>query len=161
WRRCARAPVSWKCTDRGSGGTTRAHTGIQYATIRPPAMASQAMALCHGTAEFQASPSGAVTNKCLRPARTMTYHLLGGQTVNSLRAAFSRSNCVTHPLDHARTACILAASLAIVLSGSEPSAGQERIMFRAGISDPVNTVLAWYVARDAGFYAAQGLEVEI
>ena len=34
-------------------------------------------------------------------------------------------------------------------------------MFRAGISDPVNTVLAWYVARDAGFYAAQGLEVEI
>jgi NitT/TauT family transport system substrate-binding protein len=34
-------------------------------------------------------------------------------------------------------------------------------MFRAGISDPVNTVLAWYMARDAGFYAAQGLEVEI
>ena len=34
-------------------------------------------------------------------------------------------------------------------------------MFKAGISDPVNTVLAWYVARDAGFFAAQGLEVEI
>ena len=34
-------------------------------------------------------------------------------------------------------------------------------MFRAGISDPVNTVLAWYMARAAGFYAAQGLEVEI
>ena len=68
---------------------------------------------------------------------------------------------MTHLLDHARTARILAASLAIVLSGSEPSAAQERIMFRAGISDPVNTVLAWYVARDAGFYAAQGLEVEI
>jgi ABC-type nitrate/sulfonate/bicarbonate transport system substrate-binding protein len=34
-------------------------------------------------------------------------------------------------------------------------------VFRAGISDPVNTVLAWYVARDAGFYLAQGLEVEI
>jgi hypothetical protein len=30
-------------------------------------------------------------------------------------------------------------------------------MFRAGISDPVNTVLAWYVARDAGFYAAHGV----
>jgi NitT/TauT family transport system substrate-binding protein len=83
------------------------------------------------------------------------------QIVNSLRAAVSGSNCVMRPLDHARMAAILAASLAIVLSGSEPSAGQERIMFRAGISDPVNTVLAWYVARDAGFYAAQGLEVEI
>ena len=34
-------------------------------------------------------------------------------------------------------------------------------MFRAGISDPVNTVLAWYMARDAGFYAAQGLNVDI
>ena len=34
-------------------------------------------------------------------------------------------------------------------------------MFRAGISDPVNTVLAWYMARDAGLYAAQGLEVDI
>src|SRR5713226_3393661 len=42
-----------------------------------------------------------------------------------------------------------------------PLAAQERVMFRAGISDPVNTVLAWYVARDGGFYAAQGLEVEI
>ena len=34
-------------------------------------------------------------------------------------------------------------------------------MFKAGISDPVNTVLAWYVARDAGFYAANGLNVDI
>ena len=34
-------------------------------------------------------------------------------------------------------------------------------MFRAGISDPVNTVLAWYMARAAGFFAAQGLEVDI
>jgi len=34
-------------------------------------------------------------------------------------------------------------------------------MFRAGISDPVNTVLAWYMARDAGLYAAYGLQVEI
>jgi NitT/TauT family transport system substrate-binding protein len=40
-------------------------------------------------------------------------------------------------------------------------AAQERVMFRAGISDPVNTVLAWYMARDAGFYAAQGIEVQI
>jgi len=34
-------------------------------------------------------------------------------------------------------------------------------MFKAGISDPVNTVLAWYAARDAGFYAANGLNVDI
>ncbi|MGH7247960.1 MAG: ABC transporter substrate-binding protein, partial [Pseudomonadota bacterium] len=32
---------------------------------------------------------------------------------------------------------------------------------KAGISDPVNTVLAWYMARAAGLDAAQGLNVEI
>lgn len=32
---------------------------------------------------------------------------------------------------------------------------------KAGISDPVNTVLAWYMARAAGLYATQGLNVEI
>jgi ABC-type nitrate/sulfonate/bicarbonate transport system substrate-binding protein len=42
-----------------------------------------------------------------------------------------------------------------------PAAAEQRVAFKAGISDPVNTVLAWYVARDAGFYAAQGLEVDI
>ena len=40
-------------------------------------------------------------------------------------------------------------------------AQQPPIDFKAGIADPVNTVLAWYMARDAGFYAAQGLNVEI
>jgi ABC-type nitrate/sulfonate/bicarbonate transport system substrate-binding protein len=35
------------------------------------------------------------------------------------------------------------------------------LAIKAGISDPVNTVLAWYMARDAGFYAAQGLNVDI
>src|SRR6202795_4679976 len=35
------------------------------------------------------------------------------------------------------------------------------LQIKAGISDPVNTVLAWYVARAAGLYAAQGLNVEI
>jgi ABC-type nitrate/sulfonate/bicarbonate transport system substrate-binding protein len=35
------------------------------------------------------------------------------------------------------------------------------IQFKAGISDPVNTVLAWYMARAAGLYAAQGLNVDI
>jgi ABC-type nitrate/sulfonate/bicarbonate transport system substrate-binding protein len=35
------------------------------------------------------------------------------------------------------------------------------IALKAGISDPVNTVLAWYMARAAGLYAAQGLNVDI
>ncbi len=32
---------------------------------------------------------------------------------------------------------------------------------KAGIADPVNTVLAWYMARAAGLYTAQGLKVDI
>jgi len=35
------------------------------------------------------------------------------------------------------------------------------VEFKAGIADPVNTVLAWYMARAAGRYAAQGLKVDI
>jgi NitT/TauT family transport system substrate-binding protein len=35
------------------------------------------------------------------------------------------------------------------------------ILIKAGISDPVNTVLAWYMARAGGLYAAQGLNVDI
>jgi NitT/TauT family transport system substrate-binding protein len=53
------------------------------------------------------------------------------------------------------------AALTVALAGSQPLAAQEAIEFKAGISDPVNTVLAWYVARDAGFYAAHGLKVDI
>jgi NitT/TauT family transport system substrate-binding protein len=56
---------------------------------------------------------------------------------------------------------IWAAGLAFGLLGPHLAAAQELTMFKAGISDPVNTVLAWYVARDAGFYAAHGLQVEI
>jgi ABC-type nitrate/sulfonate/bicarbonate transport system substrate-binding protein len=52
------------------------------------------------------------------------------------------------------------AALTVALAGSQPLA-QEAIEFKAGISDPVNTVLAWYTARDAGFYAAHGLNVDI
>jgi ABC-type nitrate/sulfonate/bicarbonate transport system substrate-binding protein len=59
----------------------------------------------------------------------------------------------------------LPAALASVALGlhllANPSAAQKRVMFRAGISDPVNTVLAWYMAREAGLFAAQGLEVDI
>ena len=35
------------------------------------------------------------------------------------------------------------------------------LQIKAGISDPVNTVLAWYMARAAGLYGAEGLNVEI
>jgi NitT/TauT family transport system substrate-binding protein len=35
------------------------------------------------------------------------------------------------------------------------------LQIKAGISDPVNTVLAWYMARAAGLYGDQGLNVDI
>src|SRR5262249_14719845 len=61
----------------------------------------------------------------------------------------------------ARGARVCAAILAFVVVGWRPGAAQQPIEVKAGISDPVNTVLAWYMARDAGFYAAQGLKVDI
>ncbi|MEA2970299.1 MAG: hypothetical protein QOE78_3560, partial [Alphaproteobacteria bacterium] len=60
-----------------------------------------------------------------------------------------------------RATRICATALALVLAGWQSVAAQEPLDFKAGISDPVNTVLAWYMARDAGFYAAQGLKVDI
>jgi NitT/TauT family transport system substrate-binding protein len=60
----------------------------------------------------------------------------------------------------ARSVRVCAAILALVLVGWRPAMAQ-LVEVKAGISDPVNTVLAWYMARDAGFYAAQGLKVDI
>ena len=54
-----------------------------------------------------------------------------------------------------------------VCAAAQPAAAQQKIAppqildIKAGISDPVNTVLAWYMARAAGLYGAQGLNVEI
>jgi NitT/TauT family transport system substrate-binding protein len=62
---------------------------------------------------------------------------------------------------HECVARMCAAILALVLIPCQPVAAQEPIEVKAGISDPVNTVLAWYMARDAGLYAAQGLKVDI
>lgn len=62
---------------------------------------------------------------------------------------------------HARCVHAGAAVLALVLVCWRPAAAQQPIEVKAGISDPVNTVLAWYMARDAGFYAAQGLKVDV
>src|SRR5262249_12531932 len=58
---------------------------------------------------------------------------------------------------HECDARMCAAILALVLVPCQPVAAQEPIEVKAGISDPVNTVLAWYMARDAGLYAAGGL----
>jgi len=55
----------------------------------------------------------------------------------------------------------ISAAAAIAVCAWQPAAAQPLIALTAGISDPVNTVLAWYMARDAGFYAAQGLAVDI
>jgi ABC-type nitrate/sulfonate/bicarbonate transport system substrate-binding protein len=54
-----------------------------------------------------------------------------------------------------------------VCAAAQSAAAQQKIAppqildIKAGISDPVNTVLAWYMARAAGLYGAQGLNVEI
>ncbi len=48
---------------------------------------------------------------------------------------------------HARGVHVCAAVLALVLVCWRPVAAQEPIEVKAGISDPVNTVLAWYMAR--------------
>jgi NitT/TauT family transport system substrate-binding protein len=60
-----------------------------------------------------------------------------------------------------RAARAFAAVLALLVLAAHPAAAQAPVELKAGISDPVNTVLAWYMARDAGFYAAQGLKVDI
>ena len=60
-----------------------------------------------------------------------------------------------------RAASLVAAFFSFLLLGWQMTIAQAPIEFKAGISDPVNTVLAWYMARDAGFYAAQGLNVDI
>jgi ABC-type nitrate/sulfonate/bicarbonate transport system substrate-binding protein len=58
----------------------------------------------------------------------------------------------------------LAAGASVLLAAPRPAGAQQApppILINAGISDPVNTVLAWYMARAAGLYAAQGLNVDI
>jgi NitT/TauT family transport system substrate-binding protein len=56
-----------------------------------------------------------------------------------------------------------AVAVALAVAGAQASAAgaAEPIELKAGIADPVNTVLAWWTAQAAGFYAEQGLKVEI
>jgi NitT/TauT family transport system substrate-binding protein len=65
------------------------------------------------------------------------------------------------PKGRVHAALFPAALFAALVLTWRPAAAQQPIELKAGISDPVNTVLAWYVGRDAGFYAAQGLKVDI
>jgi len=63
-----------------------------------------------------------------------------------------------------RSGRAIAAILALFAVFSPALAQQTRtppLQIKAGISDPVNTVLAWYMARAAGLYTAQGLEIAI
>jgi NitT/TauT family transport system substrate-binding protein len=54
------------------------------------------------------------------------------------------------------------AVLAVLLAGwGHAAAAAELTRFKVGISEPVNTVLALWMAEASGFYAAQGLAVEI
>ena len=63
---------------------------------------------------------------------------------------------------HRRGSRTRLAVLAFVLAGwAHPMAAAEVTRFKVGISEPVNTVLALWMAQAGGFYAAQGLDVEI
>lgn len=58
----------------------------------------------------------------------------------------------------------LAGSLSALFVASGNASAQQTpppLLIKAGISDPVNTVLAWYMARAAGLYAAQDLKLDI
>jgi ABC-type nitrate/sulfonate/bicarbonate transport system substrate-binding protein len=56
---------------------------------------------------------------------------------------------------------VAASRRAVAQNSTATSPVPPPILIKAGISDPVNTVLAWYVARAAGLYAGQGLNVDI
>jgi ABC-type nitrate/sulfonate/bicarbonate transport system substrate-binding protein len=58
-------------------------------------------------------------------------------------------------------AILAAPSAASAQQPNMPPSLPPPVQIKAGISDPVNTVLAWYMARAAGLYAAQGLNVDI
>src|SRR5947208_14126183 len=57
----------------------------------------------------------------------------------------------------------LAGFLACLSLGSQTSsvAAADLTPLKLGISEPVNTVLALWMAREAGFYADQGLKIDI
>jgi ABC-type nitrate/sulfonate/bicarbonate transport system substrate-binding protein len=57
---------------------------------------------------------------------------------------------------------IITSALALIVAGAlASSASAQQTEFKAGIADPVNTVLAWWAAQAGGAYAAQGLKVDV
>jgi NitT/TauT family transport system substrate-binding protein len=56
---------------------------------------------------------------------------------------------------------IAVAAFVLFAGPNLPAAAQQLVPFRVGISDAVNTVLPVWMAQDGGFYAANGLQVEI
>ena len=68
-------------------------------------------------------------------------------------------------VNRVRACRAIAAGILAVFAAMAPAAAQQArtppLQIKAGISDPVNTVLAWYMARAGGLYAAQGLNVDI
>jgi ABC-type nitrate/sulfonate/bicarbonate transport system substrate-binding protein len=59
-----------------------------------------------------------------------------------------------------RRICVTAASLVAVGWRTRLAAAQP-FTLKAGIADPTTSDLAWWMARDAGLFAAQGLNVEV
>jgi len=49
----------------------------------------------------------------------------------------------------------------LAIAGAPAAAAADVTMLKVGISEPVNTVLAMWMAEEGGFYAAQGIKVEI
>jgi NitT/TauT family transport system substrate-binding protein len=64
------------------------------------------------------------------------------------------------PVNRNWLTCIVAGTAALLsVTTAQPAAAQQE--FKAGISDPVNTVLAWWMGEAGGFYSAQGLKVSV
>ena len=57
--------------------------------------------------------------------------------------------------------CAFTTSLALACAFALPAAAQQLTPFKVGVSDAVNTALPLWMAEAGGFYAAQGLKVEI
>jgi ABC-type nitrate/sulfonate/bicarbonate transport system substrate-binding protein len=60
-----------------------------------------------------------------------------------------------------RNRCAFAAVFALLLAWQTPPAAAQPIDFKAGIAGASNSVLAWWMAQAGGFYAQQGLRVEL
>jgi ABC-type nitrate/sulfonate/bicarbonate transport system substrate-binding protein len=52
-------------------------------------------------------------------------------------------------------------ALAFLVTTTLPTPSLAQTEFKAGIADPVNTVLAWWMGQSGGFYGTQGLKVDV